>query len=246
MKKIVDTIAPERGDVIFEIGPGHGELTIPLVQKCSELNCRIIAIEKDAVLAETLAKSPIGKDIEIVREDVLQFLPNIMEKKYKIVGNIPYYLTGHLLRAISELPEKPARCVFMLQKEVAERIIAAPQRMNRLAASVQFWAEPKVVGRVPKENFSPKPKVDSAIVLFEVKKSISPLDSSRYYTALRGIYAQPRKTLLNNIAAAKKSSPRDNSKEYISHTLQNIGIIPESRPQNLAIEDIIRIAEVLF
>jgi 16S rRNA (adenine1518-N6/adenine1519-N6)-dimethyltransferase len=244
-KTIVDAIAPERGDIIFEIGPGNGELTIPLSEKCAEAGCRIVAIEKDVALADRL-RQQIQKNVDVIEGDVLAALPAQVAAlrstsrggKYKIVGNIPYYLTGHLLRIVSELKNKPERCVFMVQKEVAERIVAQPPRMNRLAASVQFWANPKIICAVPKSDFVPPPNVDSAVLLLDSTGDAS--DTDRYYAAVRAIFAQPRKTLLNNVAAAS------GDKELAVRTLQKIGVDPGARPQNLSVTKIAAIARVLF
>lgn len=243
-KKIVDTLAPQHGEIIFEIGPGNGELTIPLSKKCAEVGCNIIAIEKDAALAGQL-RQQIQKGLDVIEGDVLTVLPAQVAAlppatsrgKYKIVGNIPYYLTGHLLRTVGELKYRPEQCVFMVQKEVAERIVAQPPRMNRLAASVQFWADPKIISIVPRGDFVPPPKVDSAILSFD---STNPAQNAdRYYAAVRVVFAQPRKTVLNNVAAA-------HSKETALRILQEAGVDPGSRPQNLTVEKIAIIAQALF
>ncbi len=158
IKKIINALDLAAGDAVLEIGPGHGELTLPLAERCAAHGGRVIAIEKDAALAEALAarvgEAGLAGRVEIVADDILAFLkkPGVLAEKisapqarWKIAGNIPYYLTGHLLREIGELDPPPARAVFMVQKEVAERAAAHPPRMNRLAASVQFWAEASVL-----------------------------------------------------------------------------------------------------
>jgi 16S rRNA (adenine1518-N6/adenine1519-N6)-dimethyltransferase len=228
-------------------------------------DCGMTAIEKDAELAgrlaERLAKArPDGKSasagkVRVIQGDALTILPSLApaspEEKYKIVGNIPYYLTGHLLRAISELAHTPERCVFMVQKEVAERVDAQPPHMNRLAASVQFWAAPKIIEMVGKQNFVPQPKVDSAILLLEsvrrsgkdksMDKNILPA-ANRYYAAVRALFAQPRKTILNNLAAMQGEQGEKTGKEAALRVLQAAGIDPALRPQNLTIENIAAIA----
>ncbi len=242
VRQIIRALEPGRGQTIFEIGPGHGELTCALAETCKKNGGDLVAIEKDRALAEKLQID----GVRMIAGDALEFFTRefAAPESYKITGNIPYYLTGHLLRLISELERKPARCVFMVQKEVAERIVALPPKMNRLAAIVRFWAEPKVVGTVPKKYFLPVPEVDSAILLLDHKKQEAAGDeasqAAHYYATVRTLFAQPRKTVLNNLSG--KNAQR---KEDIVRILEKIHITPESRPQNLTVDDIAKIAQSL-
>lgn len=247
ISKIIDTLALQPGDIVFEIGPGRGELTKELevesekrhsyvvpaqagihALKKQKNGLKIISVEKDEDLCESLKKQfENDPHIEIVCGDALKLLPPLISKlcdvknlKYKLVGNIPYYITGHLLRIVSELKNKPGRSVFMVQKEVAERIVAQPPKMNRLAASVQFWAETKIIANVPKHDFSPAPKVDSAVVLLEQKTGSAPIGANDYYAAVRILFGQPRKTILNNVLQKCDVGRRT----FISAALKKIGI----------------------
>lgn len=255
VREIIDALALRSGDIVFEIGPGHGELTEEL--KTSALShgqkkekIKIIAIEKDKDLCGSLEKQfENDGSMEIVCGDALELLPQLVSKlenkKYNLAGNIPYYITGHLLRIISELKNKPERAVFMIQKEVAERIIAQPPAMNRLAASVQFWAEPKIMANVSKYDFRPVPKVDSAVILLAQKENLPPCDADAYYAAMRIVFSQPRKTILNNIFDGVGEGKSGNGgKEDVAKKLGNLGIDPLSRPQNLAVENIMAIAKM--
>jgi len=256
--KIIDALALRDGDAVFEIGPGHGELTLPLAAACRETGCFLAAIEKDPTLADKLSiklKNDGFKNVEAQKGDALKQLPLLVSKyrsvgvsKYLLVGNIPYYITGHLLRVVSELDDKPERSVFMVQKEVAERIAARPPKMNRLAASVQFWAEPKTIANVPKNDFRPAPKVDSAIILLSKKDSPAPCNADNYYAAVRILFGQPRKTILNNVTARLPRRPNaaDASNRFVSGELEKIGIDPKCRPQNLSVENIADIAKTFF
>jgi 16S rRNA (adenine1518-N6/adenine1519-N6)-dimethyltransferase len=243
-------------ETVIEIGPGHGELTEQIRSQAP--NAKIIAIEKDAALAKKLAEK-----FEVIEGDALKILEHITNgagvgvdasagSTFKIAGNIPYYITGHLLRAISELEQKPELCVFTIQKEVAERIIATPPRMNRLAASVQFWAEPKILKILAAGDFSPPPKVDSAIIRLETKNNASTAREGKetgkktmeqYYAAVRIIFAQPRKTVANNLGQGTRDKGQGRiKKEGIIKILEKIGIKPNARPQDLSVEDIMAIA----
>jgi 16S rRNA (adenine1518-N6/adenine1519-N6)-dimethyltransferase len=246
LEKIVRTVALAEGDHVVEIGPGHGELTAPLILAARGKHCEIFCIEKDHKLIEALnlfaaqensaAKDPL---VKIIEGDALKTLPEMTATK--IVGNIPYYITGKLLRVISELERKPERVVLLIQKEVAERICAAPPDMNRLAASVQFWANATIVAGVPRSDFSPPPEVDSAVILLERKEDEVPFVlPALYYRAVRAIFSQPRKTLLNNVSMGVKNST---SKGDVAAALAQIGLAYGIRPQDLTISQIIAIAK---
>jgi 16S rRNA (adenine1518-N6/adenine1519-N6)-dimethyltransferase len=245
IKKIIAGADIKKSETIIEIGPGHGELTIPLAEACAKIGANVVAIEKDGKLAEDLRfkiQDLRIKTVEILDRDALSILKSkiLNPKSFKLLGNIPYYITGHLLRTIGELETKPELCIFTIQKEVAERICAEPPKMNRLAASVQFWAEPKIIANVPRANFSPAPKVDSAIIKLEVRaRRYEVRDQEKYYATVRMLFAQPRKTILNNLAADQGTD-----KENVAEKLAKLGIDPNLRPQNLTIEDICEIARV--
>jgi 16S rRNA (adenine1518-N6/adenine1519-N6)-dimethyltransferase len=263
VKKIVTALELGAGDAVIEIGPGHGELTEPLLNACAAAGISLTAIEKDARLADALREKFSNKElytkIEILQGDALAILTQTIikiksdpaVKKIKLVGNLPYYITGKLLRIISELESDqiPERCVFMIQREVAERIIAAPPAMNRLAASVQFWANAKIVVQVSRTDFSPPPKIDSAVIALTTKiidPNTQEVTPALYYKAVRAIFAQPRKTLLNNIAATSESKTQTGAvKEEIIARLKKIGVNPEARPQNLDIQNIVSLAKIL-
>jgi len=242
LAKIAKAVAPKNCDTIIEIGAGHGELTKELGIKNKEL--RIIAIEKDTKLARLL-KEKFGaqKNIEIIGGDVLSTLPSIIRnskppiRNYKLVGNIPFYITGRLFRILGELEPKPQLIVLTIQKEVAERICAKPPKMNLLAAAVQLWAEPQIIGYVPKKYFSPPPKVDSGIIRLRIKGHESEI-ANNYYKLIKILFRQPRKTILNNLSALK-------NKGELRSILEKTGIDPAARPQNLSLESIKKLLFVL-
>jgi len=231
-------------DVVIEIGPGHGELTEFLAGTPAK---EIIAIERDENLYQSLVKKfQDDQRITVMLGDALEILstvtrgPEFLDQSYKVAGNIPYYITGHLFRILSKLSSRPAQCVFTIQKEVAERACGTMPRMNRLAASIQFWADVKVIKTLPPEDFSPPPKVSSAIILLKTIQRTD-ISSENYYTAVRALFAQPRKTLINNIAEATGQKG-----DTIAQKLSGIGIAPNHRPQNLSVGDIAHIAKMFF
>ncbi len=251
IRTIVAALDLQKDETIIEIGPGHGELTLPLAEACEKIGCNIMAIERDAELAKKLRSLEFSKlkNFKIVEGDALKIFSGLLASElqsfraYKLVGNIPYYITGHLLRTISEMEYKPELCVFTIQKEVAERIVALPPKMNRLAASVQFWAKPRILMRLSKKDFSPSPRVDSAIIILENRnQKIGQRSEEKYYKTVRLLFAQPRKTILNNMDAEKSVLCLE--KEKIVEKLQRIGADPNARPQNLEVAEIAEIAEL--
>lgn len=235
IKKIIAALDLKPADTIIEIGPGKGALTLPLAEKCQNPNfkCQIIAIEKDRQLVESIKYKVLSMNGEIIQGDALKVLPKI-HTEYKLVGNIPYYITGKLLRILSELRNKPSLTVLTIQKEVAERICAKPPQMNLLAAAVQFWAEPRIIAALKSSDFNPPPKVDSAIIKLS-PKTIT-LDPKRYYPLIKIIFKQPRKTLLNNLSEGLKITKIDTL-----NRLKKLGFNEQTRAQELNLEQIIGI-----
>ncbi len=239
LQSIAASVEAQTGDTIIEIGPGHGELTRELGIRNEEL--RIIAIEKDEGFIDLLKGTfKDKKNISIVHGDALTLLPSIIHnstfriRDYKLVGNIPYYITGHLFRTIGELSKKPSRAIFLIQREVAERMIAAPPRMNLFGASIQAWAEAKIIARVPHGYFRPPPQVDSsAIVLVPRGNPLPP----GYYAFIRTLFKQPRKTIFNNLRSIGGSS------EALKKKLISWEVDPNSRPQDLSIDQMKEMAK---
>ncbi len=242
LRLIADSIASKEEDLVVEVGPGHGELT----EFLKAAGKRVVAIEKDRKLYDALAEK-FGGDprMTFVAGDARDVLPTVVHDisgqgiNYHVVGNIPYYITGQLMRIVGDLEPRPESCIFTIQKEVAERICAAPPRMNRLAASVQFWAEPSILKVLKASDFMPPPKVDSAILL--LKTSPPKKVEGDYYAAVRALFAQPRKTIGNNIAAGTGKSGK-----IVADELSPITIDHSARPQDLSIKDIWTIADTFF
>ena len=247
LRDVVVALAPEQGDAIIEIGAGHGELTDELKNESEKTT--IVAIEKDAHLAALLEKK-FGNSATItvvVGDALLELAPitqRIAPQPYVLTGNIPYYLTGRLLRLAGELAHMPRRAVFTIQKEVALRIAATPPRMNKLAASVQFWADPKVVRVVPRQDFRPMPQVDGAIIVLEPRPGAleDPMLRAPYYAAVRALFAQPRKTILNNLRNSSGFSA--GGSDAFAARLRGIGIDPQDRPQDLSTHAIAKLARM--
>lgn len=247
IKKIISALDLQPGDAIIEIGPGSGALTFPILEKCKNLNCKIIAIEKDEKLAQSIQRLADSKNLEIVIDDALKFLPkltknsNLKAKNYKVVGNIPYYITGKLLRILSELESKPKATILMIQKEVANRITAKEGEMNLLAAAIQLWAEPKILFTLNPDDFNPPPKVESAVIQLIPKPEAGNKDITEdYYRLIKIVFKQPRKTLINNLKEGTGLA-----REELEGLFLKLKIGPKSRPQDLSVEKIKKLAMII-
>ncbi len=239
--KIIASLDLRPGENVIEIGPGEGALTIPLAEECRKIGCKLIAIEKDAKLAgEIINRLP---EVDVVKGDALKELPKIARKitSYKLVGNIPYYITGKLLRIIGEISEKPERIVLMIQKEVAERLSAQPPAMNLLAAATQIWSKPEILLNLKPKDFNPPPEVDSSVIKLEIELKIKEIAASEtYYRFIKIAFKQPRKTLLNNLSTGLNLSKEDTLK-----IMKKYGLTGEERPQNLSLNTLISLSQAL-
>ncbi len=240
IKKIIQEGGISKKDQILEIGPGKGALTQALVGT----GANVIAIEKDPELVQLLQKKfKDQSNLKIIQADIRDFLRSdnrhteysIQNTEYKVIGNIPYYLTSRLLRLLLENSIKPALIILMVQKEVAQRIIAKPPKMNLLAASVQFYAKPKIICYVSKTAFSPQPKVDSAIIKItpiNADENTDELLKKNFFKVVKAGFKQPRKLLINNLCANLKIN-----KEIVSKALEQLNIPLGARAQNLSVEE---------
>ena len=247
---MVRALKLKRGDTVVEIGPGKGALTLPLLAGCESAGCRIVAIEKDSLLAKNLVHrcADRNQSLAVVREDALTAIPELVQRfireqiPYMLTGNIPYYITGRLLRIISELPILPARAVFTVQREVAERIAARPPRMNLLAATVQFWGIPMIIRRLPRTAFIPPPRVESAVITIEPAAPRIVL-SSTYYRFVKALFAHPRKTIRNNLVASPLLAKGE--KTALLELLREGSLAGNGRPSEIPLPVLINLASRL-
>ena len=246
LQKIILTANLNKNDVVLEVGPGIGTLTQELAKNAG----KVIAIEKDKKMIEILKKTLSGfNNIEIINTDILRIKTKNYKLKtisYKVVANIPYYLTSPLIRKLLEYDPPvggpPQEIILMVQKEVAKRICAKPPDMNLLAVSVQFYAEPKIVSYVSKNCFWPSPKVDSAIIKIipnKVRPSvIRKKDFNKlFFKIVKAGFSQPRKQLGNNLSKNLKTD-----RKKIDEWLLNNNIKPAQRAETLSIKNWIELA----
>ncbi|HBT80747.1 MAG TPA: ribosomal RNA small subunit methyltransferase A [Candidatus Yanofskybacteria bacterium] len=227
--KITDAADLTKEDVVLEVGPGTGNLTKILSEKAG----RVIAIEKDHRTIDELRSVFSSANVEIFEGDTLEINPRdlgLKEGGYKIVANIPYYITSNFIRQVLEFWPKPKLVVITIQKEVAQRIVAKPPHMNLLALSVQFYSNPKIVDYISAGSFFPKPNVDSAIIKLTPKEApLDPTEAKRYFSLLKSAFAEKRKQLAK-VAGQKEGIP----KEAVAEILGHIGIRQDARPEILS------------
>lgn len=195
------------GETVLEIGPGKGVLTRGLLKA----GANVIAIEKDPrsieYMKELFAEEIGSGKLKLVEEDILKTEPKdlgLVKGNYIIAANIPYYITGEIIRKFLTANDQPSRMVLLVQKEVAKRIVAADGRESLLSLSVKAYGEPKYIGTVPKRSFRPVPGVDSAIILVDnISKRFfeeAKIAERSFFEVVRAGFAHKRKILKGNLA----------------------------------------------
>jgi len=247
--KIVDKIIKaadlKPDDSVLEIGPGHGILTLLLANICEWL----IAVEIDPEMVLILKKKlSAEKNTILIHGDIIKInLPELLKnnlknpKKYKVVANIPYYITGPILRLLLESEIPPKEIILMVQKEVAERITARPGKMSLLAVSVQYYSEPRMLFDVFRTSFIPQPEVDSAVIkISNIKNKKSKNANKEFFRIVRAGFSSKRKTLANNLSASFHLD-----KKSIEDILSDNGFDIKIRAQELSVENWKKISGII-
>lgn len=250
IRKIIAAADLQPGDVVLEIGPGLGSLTQELAKRVT----KVIAVEKDknmvAILKEQLECLNV-RNVQVVLGDILKIEPRSfaksrgeIENSFKIVGNLPFYLTAPVIRKFLESENPPKEMILVVQKEVAQRICAKPPDMNLLAVAVQFYASPsqisskfararpKIISYISRRSFWPSPKVDSAIIKIVPHNGTRTVLVPLFFKIVRAGFSQPRKQLANNFSKMLKLD-----KETVKSWLWKNHIKPEQRAETLSLED---------
>ena len=240
LKRIVAAAELTPEDTVIEVGPGLGILTQELVQRAG----RVLAIEADSEMVSALGQlTTRSPNLTVVHGDVMQNDPISLlassgaggvPASYKVVANIPYYITSAVLRHFLEASRQPALVVVMVQKEVGKAIVAQPGDMSLLAVSIQFYGKPSLVARVPARSFYPPPKVDSVILRVDVypKPPVSVPSSRAFFDTVRAGFSAPRKQLRNSLAQGLAVGTQE-----AADLLQQAEIDPRRRAETLSIEE---------
>ena len=230
INKIIVAGEIKENDTILEIGPGKGALT----EKLLESKGRVIAIEKDRNLfqhlEEKFKKEIKSKKLILVEGDILKYKP---EENYKIIANIPYNITGAILKKFLTEENQPEQMVLMVQHEVAQRILAKDKKESVLSISVKAYGEPKMVTRVPSRYFSPAPKVDSAVILIKnISREIfkkNKISENNFWEYIHVGFAHKRKKLSSNLKKYLKLTENDKK----NHEL----MLGNKRAEELSVKD---------
>ncbi|MDB5185579.1 MAG: putative Ribosomal small subunit methyltransferase [Candidatus Saccharibacteria bacterium] len=219
----------KEGDTVLEIGPGTGTLTTVLLQR----GARVIAVELDQDRIPELRRDFKDAAFEVHEESILEFDLTQLPPDYKLVANIPYYLTSHLIRILSESKNRPTVATLLVQKEVAERVSATPGSMSLLSVSAQYYWEVSMDMVVPARLFTPPPKVDSQVLV--MKRRDTPLfdvDEKLFFQIVKAGYSNRRKKVSNSLAGGLRIT-----KPAATELLVTAGLSPDVRAQELSLED---------
>lgn len=236
LQAIVDDADIQTTDVVIEIGPGLGTLTSLLLAQAEQ----VIAVEFDEELARKLPGQFPGKNLTVQHQDILSYDLNQLPAGYKVVANVPYYITSKIVQKLMTADNKPSLAVLLVQKEVAQRIAAQPGDMSLLALSAQIFAQTRLGVEVPREYFTPPPKVDSQVVVLVTRSQpLIPIDDLPVFFRLaKAGFVGKRKKLRSSIAAGLGIS-KPAAEELLNHA----SIDPNKRAQDLSIEDWRRLAK---
>ena len=236
VKKIVEAAEIQKGETVLEIGPGTGLLTEALVAA----GAKVVAIELDHDLIAPLTEK-FGDAIELTEGDVLSMrsLP-VSDRGFKLIANIPYNITSPILEKFLAHGPHPTRMILMVQKEVADRILANPPQMSLLSVVCQLYADCSRVTNVKAGSFRPVPKVDSSVVRFDLQNESTAEgnDQEKVIRVAKCGFSSPRKQLQNNLASAFKKEAAE-----VKEILSSIGLNPQIRAEGLTIQNWIDLAE---
>lgn len=244
LELIVSSAGLSGMDLVIEVGPGLGVLTRELVRRAGW----VAAIELDDNLAAALEGSLSSfNNLVVINQDILKvdpaavldeirerLPPSVDSSSYKVVANLPYYITAPVIRHFLEARIRPRMMVFTVQKEVAEAITARPGEMSILAVSIQFYGRPRIVGYIPAGSFYPAPEVDSAVVRIDTypEPALAVSDVNKFFELVRAGFAAARKQVANSLAH-RLGLPKDT----VVARLQKAGIDPQRRAETLTIEE---------
>lgn len=251
VKNIVGCSNIEKEDLVIEIGPGLGTLTKYLLEKAG----KVICIELDTKMLQILEdRFSLYNNFELINNDVLKVdLKNIIEKEktegkiknVKIVANLPYYITTPIIMKLLEEELELESITVMIQKEVADRLIATPGEKNTgaITYSVYYYADSEAIMEVPNSSFIPEPEVTSKVIKLNIRKepTVKPKDKEKMFKIIKYAFMQKRKTLLNSLT----NNGVFKNKIQGTEILNSLGIKENIRPEELTLEQFEKISNIL-
>lgn len=235
---IADCAEIDKNDTILEIGPGLGTLTSELLRRAG----KVIAVEFDPELARKLPSQFPGKNLDVVTSDILSYDLSDLPTGYKVVANVPYYITSKIVQMLMTATNKPSIAVLLVQKEVAERLAAGPGNMSILAISAQVFADVTMGDIVKAELFTPPPKVDSQVVILKTRQSPFLTDVSEvdFFRVVKAGFSSKRKKLRSSLAGGLNLS-----KTEVEQLLTKAQINPDSRAETLDLASWVRLTRIV-
>lgn len=230
LEAICDAAGVHAGDNVLEIGPGTGELTAKLLDR----GAHVTALEIDQSLTSLLIDRFKSKEnFQLTIGDIRSFDFASMPQGYKIVANIPYYLSANLLRLLNDTDHKPDRAALLVQKEVAERVAAKPGQMAFISVCTQFYYQVNLGWEVPAKLFTPPPKVDSQVLILHKRpEPLFDVDHKQFFRIVKAGFASKRKTVHNSLSATLRTD-----KSAMQNFIVSAGLNPASRAQALSLEN---------
>lgn len=238
LDQIFEAADLSKDDTVVEVGPGPGLLTGGLCERAGE----VIAIELDERMLPILEEATAGvSNLEIHQADILETDPASFTQPYKVVANVPYYITSAIIKHFLESANRPASMTLTVQAEVAERIAAAPPKMSVLAVSVQLYGKPEIAGRISRTAFSPPPEVDSAVLHVtdigkDLERTLSGLSEADFFKVVKAGFAEKRKQIHNSLGRNLAVSPED-----VTAMLETAGIDSSRRAETLTVPEWVRL-----
>jgi 16S rRNA (adenine1518-N6/adenine1519-N6)-dimethyltransferase len=235
---IADCAELTHDDTVLEIGPGLGTLTSELLRKSGN----VIAVEFDDELARKLPDQFPGKNLTVINEDILKFDLSTIPAGYKVVANVPYYITSKIVQTLMTSKNKPSVTVLLVQKEVAERLAAKPGDMSILAISAQVFADVTLGDKVPAILFTPPPKVDSQVVILKTRQNtpFNDVNEADFFRVVKAGFSAKRKKLRSSLSGGLKIS-----KTEAELILGRANISPDARAETLGIDDWVRLTRIV-
>ena len=236
--EIADAATITKNDTVLEIGPGLGTLTSELLKRAKN----VIAVEFDTDLAHKLPGQFPGTNLKVVNKDILSFDLEGLPKDYVVVANVPYYITSKIVQLLMTATNKPRVAVLLVQKEVAERIAARPGDMSILAISAQVFAKTNLGIEVPKEFFTPPPKVDSQVIVLTTRHTplVPQAREKAFFRIVKAGFSAKRKKLSSSLSGGLGIS-----KQEVESILYKATISPDARAEDLSLPDWLRLMEVV-
>lgn len=238
LEAIADCVDIQPNDTVLEIGPGLGTLTSVLLQRAGY----VVAVEFDAELARKLPSQFPGKSLTVHNEDILHFDFRRLPTDYKVVANVPYYITSKIVQVLSSSHNPPAEVAMLIQKEVAERLAAQAGAMSVLTVSAQIFWDIELGPIVGAEWFTPPPKVDSQVVILRRKAEplVSRADQKQFFRVVKAGFGERRKKLRSSLSGGLGIS-----KESADELLRTADLSLEARAQELTIAEWKRLASLV-